>query len=564
MSDALREILGLLDVKVTGQEAVAKAQKQIDTFRATLSKPIAKLSVGERDEDMFAAAGRRSVSSLGEARAAAEQTQAPVTMLNGGLINLAAGFNIAAQAAGVAERIFSATVVPVKEMIAHVIELGDELDATSQRTGMSAREIQQWRFIAEKGNVDADLLTSSIGRLQRTAVTTPKAFHGLGIEIKDATGHVKSASDLFRETGLAIASIQNPAERTARAQAIFGRAGAALLPVFADGSASLEEMQRRFTELGGGLGDDVVKNAHEASDAMADWNLAMTTVQGNLARSLLPTLTHVIEEGATFVAELGELVKTSSVVQVVLGALGVAGAIAFVGLTVSGVIPTIVAIAAMLGILFLITEDVVTAFRGGDSVFGKTEEWFARMTGVTLTFAGQLQALGLGWHALEASALEAMGHMLGGLATVEDALGAHGAAGGHRAAGAEALADAALQRSSVAAGGKELAEDETRRRQERIARATAEAISNSMPAPATVAKVQAESARTAGRRPREWTDRDQRAKVHAPVTIHVHGAHDPDHVARVVEERIQTHFRDAADDIENAGDADEPPEETTE
>lgn len=466
-SDILRKVLALLDVKVRGAEHVTRANKQVDSLRENLSRG---LQVPGGD-DMFSQAMRRAVIGGRDAMA----TTAPVTgQLNAGLLNLAAGLNVATMAAGTAHRVLESAIAPVVHMVEEVIELGDALEAQAAQTGLSTDVLQEWRFIAERGNVDADALVGAMSRLQRQAASSPKELRKLGVTLRGANGQVRSASELFRDTGLAIAGIEDPAQRAARAQAIFGRSGRQLLPIFAGGAAGIDEMMQRFDELGGGLSEDVVAGAAAADDALVDFRLSVTSLKGVLASSVLPIISDFIGGIASTVGWLVDLVKHSSVVQATLGSLAViAGVLAIALFPIWAPLVAIIAVFALgLAGIVIAVEDVVTAFRGGQSVFGNWVEGLLASIGLTTTFEGALEALGVAWHQLKAVVLESVGSMLGSLDRLQRALGVQIFAGAGEAA-ADVMGDAAMARSAAAAANKERAMNEFARFRDRATDAQA-------------------------------------------------------------------------------------------
>lgn len=535
---ALREVLAWLDVKVRGTEQVVRANNQVNALRDNMHRALS----APGGDDMFSQAMRRAVISGGAQKQALDQTAAAARNATPALAGFASAWpQIAAAVAG-AGAVIAGVILPIKAMLEEVIGLGDELQATSQQVGINTRELQMWRFIAERGNVDAGALVGSMSRLQRTAFSSPRAFRALGVSVRGANGQVKSAGDLFRETGVALSAIQDPAERAARAQQIFGKSGRELLPIFAEGEQGIEALIARFDELGGGLSDEVVEGAAGADDAMVDFRLTMTSLKGVLAANVLPAITAIISGLAEFVAKAVEVIRTSSIVETTLGVLAIA--IGVLGLVAASAFAPVwvplLALGLILGGLVLVIEDVVTAFMGGDSVFGSFVESILASMGVTVTFTGIIERLGIVWLHVKAQALDAVASILGGVDQLQQALGIT-LFDGVRGAAADASSAASMARSEGATATKVHALGEQGRRDERAEAAALRIRELGEEASVNVRKKPRGEAAGGGR--------GRRGDIHQRNTIVVQGAGDPDEVARRVDAHSRRMLREANDTL---------------
>ncbi|WP_447407521.1 hypothetical protein, partial [Clostridium perfringens] len=72
----------------------------------------------------------------------------------------------------------------------------------------------------------------------------------LGISIKGTDGALKSNSQLLNEVSERFAKLQDGPIKTAAAMALFGKAGADLIPLLNGGSASIKEMTDEAKALG--------------------------------------------------------------------------------------------------------------------------------------------------------------------------------------------------------------------------------------------------------------------------------------------------------------------------
>jgi len=121
-------------------------------------------------------------------------------------------------------------------------KLGGELSDLAARTGISARALITLRQAFNDAGAGADSVGSTINRLQKTiyeAATAGGAASDAIVDLGLSTAALTKLApeEQFSQVAAAISKIENPAQRSAAAMAIFGKSGAELLPLFADGGA---------------------------------------------------------------------------------------------------------------------------------------------------------------------------------------------------------------------------------------------------------------------------------------------------------------------------------------
>lgn len=121
-------------------------------------------------------------------------------------------------------------------------KLGGELSDLAARTGISVRSLITLRQAFNDAGVGADQVGGTINRLQKSIYEAATAGGAANDALSDmglsSIALAKLApEDQFTQVATAISKIENPAQRSAAAMAIFGKSGAELLPLFADGGA---------------------------------------------------------------------------------------------------------------------------------------------------------------------------------------------------------------------------------------------------------------------------------------------------------------------------------------
>ena len=76
------------------------------------------------------------------------------------------------------------------------------------------------------------------------------AFKALGISVQDANKNLKSSDQVLLEVANAFSKFEDGTTKTALAIAIFGRAGADLIPLLNQGADGIRKMQEQAQRLG--------------------------------------------------------------------------------------------------------------------------------------------------------------------------------------------------------------------------------------------------------------------------------------------------------------------------
>lgn len=287
---------------------------------------------------------------------------------------------LAAQALQAARMIAGALFQAIRSLTVEMAEMGDEVAKTARQLGISADALSRWRFAAERSGVPAEQLTNGLRRLQRNIVdagegmdTAVRAFRDLDVAFRDGEGGFREIEDILPEIADGFSQLESDTQRSARAQQLFGRAGAQLLPFFENGSEGIAELEARFNELTGGGFGDFFELSEEAQDSMADFDLAITALKAAISTELLPAFTSFSLRVSETLAAFREAIEGTNLLKAGLIALGVTAAIVGVILFIVFIKPIVViaAIIAIIGIWILVFDDLITFIEQGDSALGR-------------------------------------------------------------------------------------------------------------------------------------------------------------------------------------------------
>ena len=200
-------------------------------------------------------------------------------------------------------------------------DLGKQLVETSAKTGIGVESLSEYKYMAEMTGSSLEAFTNDIKLMQKNLVaaeagtgTASNALKMLGLNIKDLM--MLSPDKQFDTIAAAIASVQDPAQRTALALDIFGRSATDLLPLFAEGAAGMEELKQKAHELGLVMTDETATKAEELYDSLANLKdaaeglkLAIGEGVAPLIKEFADDLTTAAESVRRFIEQNPELVQ---------------------------------------------------------------------------------------------------------------------------------------------------------------------------------------------------------------------------------------------------------------
>lgn len=259
----------------------------------------------------------------------------------------------------------------IKDFIFHLVEEADALNDQAEALGLSTKELQEWSYAADLGGSNADALVAAFKRIGAGA--SAKGLQELGIKTTDAANEARIATDVFEDAADALAKIDNPAERSAKAAAIFGKQYAVLMPLLNQGREGIAKLRAEFGELGGGFDDDFIKNAAEVKDETDRLGYAWKSFKVTIVGFVLPSIRTLLTATTSLVKPVLNLLRHSEALKTGMIALALKGLV-----VLSGKIGPLGAAFRILGghVLktiapLLILEDLLVFLAGGDSLIGR-------------------------------------------------------------------------------------------------------------------------------------------------------------------------------------------------
>lgn len=174
--------------------------------------------------------------------------------------------------------------------------------------GGSAEQMSVLRFAAQQTGLEVGTLQTAFVRLSKSASSDAgeKKLAGYGISARDAAGNVKPLSDLLGEVATAVSSMPNGAAKNDFVTSIFGRGGAALIPLLNKGAAGIADMADEAERYGAVLDGSTLEQAKRFTASQRDMKAAVDGIKTSIGSDVLPTLTALNEGGAELITTLAE------------------------------------------------------------------------------------------------------------------------------------------------------------------------------------------------------------------------------------------------------------------
>ena len=170
------------------------------------------------------------------------------------------------------------------------IDAGDATKEFAQKTGIAAKDVAGLQLAFKQGGVEGDALTGSISKLSKQMVAGNDAFKQLGVETRNTDGTLRNVKDVLYDTAEAFSGIKDGAAKSALAQEVFGKSGAALIPTLNEGADGLREMADMAEKLGLVISEDVAEQSDKFNDTMQLISMSSQGLARQVIAEVLPTL----------------------------------------------------------------------------------------------------------------------------------------------------------------------------------------------------------------------------------------------------------------------------------
>lgn len=211
----------------------------------------------------------------------------------------------------------------------------DTLSKTSQKLGVPVEQLSALAYAADLSDVSFEALSKSVGKLSKNMVEAAakptseaaNAFRSLGVSVVDSNGKLKSSDDVLGAIAESFSGLKDGAGKTAVSMAIFGKAGADLIPLLNGGKDSLKEMNEEAKQFGAIVSTKTAKEAEAFNDNLTRLGYAVKGVVVQVASQLLPVLVDISNNMVDSAKNSGLMADTVSVLSTAMKGLVTSGVI---------------------------------------------------------------------------------------------------------------------------------------------------------------------------------------------------------------------------------------------
>ena len=204
------------------------------------------------------------------------------------------------QVASVAKAAFAVaigttSVVAMQAFVTKTLEAAAALQGLSEQTGASTTALSGFAPVATISGTAMEAIGASLAKLSKglagvddETAGASKALQFLGIRAKDVSGNLRDPADVMNDIALKLAEFEDGAGKTAVAMELFGKSGAAMLPVLKD-LAENQDLNIRLTT-------QQIEEADGASKAMGRMRAESNFVAQTLVTSAIPAMSVLYQE----------------------------------------------------------------------------------------------------------------------------------------------------------------------------------------------------------------------------------------------------------------------------
>lgn len=200
------------------------------------------------------------------------------------------------------------TVDFMKGQITSSLNYADSLSKLSQKSGITANQLYSLNAAAKLSDVEFEALSGSLSKFNKNIGEASlgsgdalNAFKNLGISVKNQDGTLKNSFDLIEQISDKFADMPDGAAKATLAMQLFGKSGAAMIPLLNGGSDALKEYLGIMDEETGAA-------AERFNDSFTRMHLAMNAVHTKTLKDLAPSINFL----SGYIEELAdESLKTS-------------------------------------------------------------------------------------------------------------------------------------------------------------------------------------------------------------------------------------------------------------
>lgn len=211
-----------------------------------------------------------------------------------------------------------AGATPALMLIAkNTAESGDQFDKMSIKAGIAVKTLSQLSHAANMNGLSTDKFSANILKLNQqiaAAATGNKvaqlAFKRAGVSIRDGAGKLKTADQVMLEMSDTFKKMPEGIYKADLAMAVFGNAGADMIPFLQSGSKSIKDLMKQADELGMTFSNEDAAASAEFCDSLDLLKKSAKGLTNTIGKQLIPIIIPLIKSTTEWISANRELIST--------------------------------------------------------------------------------------------------------------------------------------------------------------------------------------------------------------------------------------------------------------
>ena len=255
------------------------------------------------------------------------------------------------------------------------VTAADDLNTLAKQTGLTTEEIQKMQYAADLIDVSFDDIAGALKKMKPKMTDSNKTFKQLGVSVKDADGNLRSATDVFYDSIVALSKIENETLRDQIAMELFGKSADSLAGIIDDGGAALKAYSDEAEELGMIMDQETLDSLNAVNDAIDQMKARLRGSALKLGAKIAEMAAPLVEKVAAaiekVVAWLDKLTPEQlKLIATIAGVLAVVSPLLIiVGKIVTGIGFLITAIGALLSPIGLVVVAITALIAAGVALY---------------------------------------------------------------------------------------------------------------------------------------------------------------------------------------------------
>ena len=198
-------------------------------------------------------------------------------------------------AQSVVHKLAATTAAMGAASVVALAKTGDMFDKMSKRTGIAVDELSRFQFAAQQSGTDINAVEGGLRKMaqmllnaDRGASSATDTLKDLGISASSLVG--KTQTQQFQMFSEALGNIEDPGRRAALTMQVFGKSGAQLLPLIAEGADGFQALADESDKLGGTVSKLQAKLGAKLTDAFNRVLVAATGLMRVIGEHLAPVI----------------------------------------------------------------------------------------------------------------------------------------------------------------------------------------------------------------------------------------------------------------------------------